>query len=98
MKDKASILYINNIPNSIAQIPSNISIIETTAILLNTKNPSIMETIPNIIKDTPANKDTNSALNNGKITKIKPKIIDKIPSIFIKFIINPFLVIYSYLN
>ena len=61
-KDNASILYINNNPNSIAHIPSNILRIETWAIMLHTENPSIIEANPNAIKHIPAIQDTASAL------------------------------------
>ena len=65
MKDNASILYINNIPRNIAQIPSSILIIEVRVTMLHIENPSIIEANPNAIKHIPAIQDTASALYIG---------------------------------
>ena len=65
-------LNMNKKPNMIARIP---------IIILNPENPASIAAIPKNIKLIPIIMDTVPALNNGKIIKINPKIMDNIPDI-----------------
>ncbi len=72
-------------PNIIAIIPTTILIFEKVDIFL-IENPLTMQAKPKNNKLNPTMMDTDSALKTGKIIKINPNMINKIPKIFSKSI------------